>query len=74
MAAQQSKTIGERLIDAFLFISEPDRSYRALAAAIDAAIEAERERCAVIADKQAGKGRTMGDTKAIASAIRNPST
>jgi hypothetical protein len=27
-------------------------------------------RCAMIADKQAGKGRTMGDTKAIARAIR----
>jgi hypothetical protein len=42
----------------------------ALAREIENAIRAEREQCAQIADKQAGKGRTVGDTKAIATAIR----
>lgn len=37
---------------------------------IDNAIKDEREACAEIADRQAGKDRTMGDTKAIARAIR----
>lgn len=38
--------------------------------AITEAVANERERCAVIAEKQAGKNRTLGDTKAIAAAIR----
>lgn len=31
------KTVGERIVDAFQFIDEPDRSFRALAASIDTA-------------------------------------
>ena len=41
-----------------------------IAQAIREAVQEERETCAQLADKQAGKGRTIGDTKAIARAIR----
>lgn len=37
---------------------------------VAAALTEQREQDAVIAEKQAGKGRTIGDTKAIAAAIR----
>lgn len=37
---------------------------------MDAALRTERERCALIAEKRAAKGQTIGDTKAIARAIR----
>lgn len=50
--------------------SEFELDRRDLTNAIELALRNERERCAAIAERQAGKNRTIGDTKAIAKAIR----
>jgi hypothetical protein len=70
MSTSREKTVGEQLVAAFQFIDEPDRSFRALAIAIDAAVQAERERAAKIAEAHLSDYRNNLSASSVAAAIR----
>lgn len=70
MSTTRDKTIGEQLVAAYQFIDEPDRSFRALAVAIDAAVIAERENAAKIAEAYLSDYRNNLSPSSVAAAIR----